>query len=999
MKFYRYIKIKLIIGIVLMSMLALSGSYISFEDSFLEEGTTLSFELLDRNSGLSNLSVSSIIQDKYGFIWFGTQGGLNSYDGREMKIVRNDPFDSNGLVHNLIQTMYYDEENHEIWIGTYQGISRYLIAENRFINYTVDENGLSNSVVIAILKDDEGFVWAGTMEGLNRIDPVTGEIEIYEIEDKVVRDLLMDSSGRMLIGSHAGLMYYDKDSDSIKNFNLELPSPYVMVLGEFKIGRISMGLWDGGLVEIDIDMTNKTEKNFEDNRVYSLIQTDDGTKWVGTWGGGLFAIYPNGKEEHFKGDGRENALVHPVVYSLLQDDTGILWIGTNGGGICKVNPRKRNYVKLAHDPEDESSLSQGKIIKIFEDSDYGMWYAIYNNGLNYYNPQNKELKKFINDPDDISSIQDNQITEIIELDKKKLLMGTGNGMSIFDMKTEMFSRMDILPEGTLIYALEKDIDNRIWIGTYRNGLYLYDFEEGIIKQYKNDDTNNTISDNLIYDIHRDTKGWIWVATNKGLNVLRSGEENFRTYLSHSGDYTQIASNTIRVLFEDSKDRMWVGTVGGGVALYDYERDNFKNYTEAEGLSNNIVMGIIEGDDGRIWLSTQNGISIINPENEAIFVLTPDDGIGGWEFNAGYAKDHLGNMLFGSMHGVTSIPSKFENVNIKPPSVYITDVTLFQKSIDENKLFFNDESLEFGPQESHIGFKVVALDYDSPEKINFFYKLEGFDDKWINNGTRDYISYSLLEAGDYVLKVVTETSENIKSDEVSVNIKIRSPWYKHNMAYVIYVILFIIFVKMIIKIREAQLISKKNSELAVINNKLNDANMKLESLSTIDSLTGLYNRRYFDIILEEQLSLATRSNINIALMMIDIDGFKGINDNYGHVAGDYFLKDMSWAIVEVLHRRTDFATRYGGDEFAIVLYDTDIGGAIKIANVIKESMSQVRVRSEYEMESVSTTVSMGVVSLIPDKDINTKVIIEYADKALYKAKSEGKNCICSGETYN
>lgn len=969
-------------------------SQIAFTDSFLEEGTTLSFELLDRESGLSNLSVSSIIQDKYGFIWFGTQGGLNLYDGREMKAIRNDPFTSDGLVHNLIQTMYYDKENHEIWLGTYQGISRYLISENRFINYTVEENGLSNSVVIAILKDEDGFVWAGTMEGLNRIDPNTGDIKVYNIEDKVVRDLLIDSSGRMLIGSYAGLMYLDKYTDSVKNFNLDLPTPYVMVLGEFKTGRISMGLWDGGMVEVDIDMNNKVEKKFDDNRVYSLIQTSDGTKWAGTWGGGLYAMYPNGEEEHFEGNGMVNKLVHPVVYSMLQDDSGILWIGTNGGGVCKVNPRKRNYVKFAHDPEDESSLSQGKIIKIFEDSDHAQWYAVYNNGLNYYNPKGKEIKKYINDPDDVSSIQNNQITEIIELDNRKMIMGTGDGMSLFDMDTKKFLRMDVLPEGTLIYALENNVDDKLWIGTYRSGLYLYDFDEGIVKHFKNGDKYNKISDNLIYDILKDSKGWIWVATNNGLNVLKFDDQNFTTYWSSNGDHTKIATNTIRVIYEDSKDRIWVGTVGGGVALYDYESDTFKNYTEKEGLSNNIVMGIIEGDDGRIWVSTQNGISIINPENESIFVLTPEDGIGGWEYNAGHAKDYLGNVMFGSVHGVTSIPSKFENINIEAPRVYITDVTLFQKSVDENRMIFNGSYLEFGPKESHIGFKVVALDYDSPEKVKFSYKLEGFDDKWINNGRRDYISYSLLPAGEYVLKIITETSKNIKSETISINIKILKALHKRNIAYVLYIIIFIILTRMIIKIREARMISEKNSALAIINNKLNIANIELESLSTMDPLTGLYNRRYFDIILKEQLNLARRGKTSVALIMLDIDNFKDINDSYGHVAGDCYLQDISKVILESLLRSTDFATRYGGDEFAIVLYDTNIEGAIKIAESIKEAVKKVRIRYEYEVDFVSTTVSMGVVSIVPDSEIDIKTMTENADKSLYRAKLKGKNSICA-----
>lgn len=995
MKKYTKNRVKLIVLTVVIGVFFLLNFKVAFASPFFKDGTTLSFELIDRDSGLSNLSVSSIVQDKYGFIWFGTQGGLNLYDGRQIKVIRNDPFNSSGLVHNLIQTMYYDEEHHEIWIGTYQGISRYLISDNKFINYTVDENELSNSIVITILKDDEGYIWAGTMEGLNRIDPDTGKIKIYEVEENVVRDLLIDSSGRMLIATYAGLMYFDKDADAIKKIDLDLPSTYVMVIEEFDKGRISMGLWDGGLVEIDIDMTNQTQKSFKDNRIYSLIETSDGTKWAGSWGGGLFAIYDNGQEDHFEGNGLGTQLVHPVVYSMLEDDRGMLWIGTNGGGICKVNPKDRNYIKMSHEPEEATSLSQGKVIKIFEDSNFGLWFSIYNNGLNYYDEESGEIVKFVNDPDDDSSIQNNQITEIIEIDDKKMIFGTSSGMELFDMKTRQFSRLNIVPDGTLIYALEKDLDGNLWIGSYRNGLFLYNHEKGIIKEFKNDiNSKYKISDNLIYDITQDSRGWIWVATNNGLNVLKKGDDDFKSYKSESGVYTDIASNTIRAIFEDSHNRLWIGTVGGGLALYDYESDSFRNFTEEEGLSNNIVMGILEGDDGRIWVSTQNGISIINPENYSIFVLTPDDGIGGWEFNAGYEKDYNGNMIFGGVHGITSIPSKHEEGDVDAPRVYITDVTLFQESIDENQLFFNDFSLEFKYNESHIGFNVVALDYDSPEKVNFLYKLEGFDEKWINNGNRNYISYSLLAPGEYELKVIAETSKSIKSEPVSIKIKVLRPWYKHNMAYALYVVLLIILSSMIIKIRDGQLINEKNSELAILNRKLKLANIELEKLSIRDSLTGLYNRRYFDIIIQEQINLANRSGTSISLIMIDIDNFKKINDSYGHVAGDYFLEDMSHAVMNVLKRSTDFAARYGGDEIGIVLYDTDLSGAINLANDIQKSMSSVRVRSEYESDIVSTTVSIGLISLVPDKHTDMRMIVEQADKILYEAKAAGKNCIRS-----
>jgi len=985
----------LFVSLIIMS-LALLFSYKCYAESFIKESTNLSFELIDRDSGLSNLSVSSIIQDKYGFLWFGTQSGLNCFDGRKMKIIRNNPFEDDGLVHNLIQTMYYDEENHELWLGTYQGVSRYSISKKEFVNYTVEKDGLSNAVVIAINKDDEGSIWLGTMDGLNKLDPQTGTIKTYDVPEKVVRDLKFDSTGRLLIGSYDGLLYFNYDLDRIENLELDLPTSYVMTVQEFEEGTLTMGLWDGGVVEVDVDMQHLRVRNYTDNRVYSLTQTDDGTQWVGTWGGGLFAVETNGNVHHFTGDGGTQSLVHPVVYSLYQDDTGILWIGTNGGGINKVNPRKSNYVILKYDSEDPDSLSQGKVNKIFKDSDSNVWFGIYNNGLNYYNPRNKEIVKFTEDEKNPKGLNNNQVMDFLEEENKKLLLGTSEGLTYYDMVTKTFNETSILPEDTMVYALERGENSEIWIGTYRNGVYRYNSLSGVITKYENNEKDHFLSDNLVYDVLYDSKKRVWVATNNGLNVLHPGEQEFEIYKRTPDDYNQLSSNTIKVLFEDSKGRIWIGTVGGGIALYNEENNTFTSYTENEGMSSNIVMGILEGGDGRIWASTQSGISIIKPENGDVFTLSPDDGIGGWEFNSGHMKDQNGMLLFGGVHGITSIPSKYENTNMEPPRVYITEVDVLQNPIDENEIFFNDKTIHFKSSDSLVGFKFVALDYDSPDKVRFTYKMVGFDEDWIYSGTRDYITYTRLPAGNYELLVKAETAKNIESEIVNVKIIVDASWYETKLAYSLYAIGVLFLILIAFKIREAQLIDQKNSELGIINKKLEVANVDLEKLSTKDSLTGLFNRRYFDMILEEQINLASRSNSNITLIMLDIDDFKAINDNYGHVAGDYYLKDISEMISEVLPRSTDFVARYGGDEFGIVLYDTDVQGALIVAEDVKKSVSKVKVRPEYEPKEAVSTVSMGVVSMIPDSKMTPKILIEASDDALYQAKLEGKNKISIGK---
>jgi ligand-binding sensor domain-containing protein len=395
---------------------------------FSQENTQ--FEVINRDSGLTNLSVSTIIEDKYGFLWFGTQGGLSSYDGKTMTNYKKEPFESNDLVHNLIQTMYYDEEKHELWIGTYHGISHFIISEKRFINYTMENSNLSNSIVIAIEKDHEGDLWFGTMEGLNKLDVSEGEIINYAIEGNVVRDLYLDNNNRLWIGTYEGLHYFE--DNAVKKEPIDLPSDYVMVIQPFKAHHLTLGLWDGGLVNYDIEKKEITEKHsFSDNRVYTMIPTINGCYFVGTWGGGLYCLKNDDEVIPINEENGYSKLPNNVIYSLYEDTSGILWIGTNGGGIAKLNPRNRSYVEFSSDFQGSKQLTPGKINAILEDSHGDLWVAIYNDGLNRYVRSEDQMINYQYTDDEETKLTNESIMDIFETSKGELLIAHGEGVSNF----------------------------------------------------------------------------------------------------------------------------------------------------------------------------------------------------------------------------------------------------------------------------------------------------------------------------------------------------------------------------------------------------------------------------------------------------------------------------------------------------------------------------------------------------------------------------------------
>ena len=970
-------------------------------NQLIREGASPAFEILDRSSGLSNLSVSSIVQDRDGFIWFGTQGGLNRYDGRHFKTYAHDPFNTTGLLHNLIQTLYYDAEAHAIWIGSYQGLSRLDIETDTFMHFTVEKNGLTNPVVVAIEKDAYGDIWAGTLDGLNKIDIETGDLTPYPVAGKVVRDITLDSSGTLWVGTYEGLQVFDYTSNALKKTDYELPSPYVMVVNAFEDDTLSLGLWDGGVVKINVENDTIKKLNFEDNRVYSYIRTTDGTEWVGTWGGGVFAITSDGKRSNYKNRAQQDQLPHDIVYAMFQDDQDILWIGTNGGGIAKVNPLKRNYVSVKHIADDPDSLSSGKINAIAKDASENLWVAVYNEGLNRISPKGV-VTKFPAEPNIDGALHDPNVVSIGKDTDGNLLFGAGNKIYQYDEENNRFDAVITYAEGVIIYAIENGVADDLWIGTYNDGVFhcYHDITENLnsVQYCTGGEQLTGLSDNLVYDILLDSKGRLWVATNNGLNLKTSLAEPFKIFKSVPGSRSQLASNTIRALYEDTSGRIWIGLVGGGIAYYN-EDDTFTSFVETDGMPSNTVLGILQGDDGRIWASTQNGLAIITPDSNDIFTLSPEEGIGGYEFNAGHYKDSKGIMYFGGIHGITTIPGNISGGVSKPPRVYITDIEINQAPYNLDRSNYNDASLELSYEERLIQFEFVALDYDSPDKTKFSYRLVGYDENWFTAGTANYVNYSKLPPGKYTFEVYAETARGLKSETERISIEIQTPWYFSTWAYLAYlaVALFIIF--SLIKMRESKVLADRNQKLADMNNQLELANEKLEALSTIDALTNLYNRRYLDIRLDEELNIAIRSGLSLSILMLDLDNFKKLNDTFGHVLGDQYLIKVGEKIKQALPRATDFGVRYGGDEFMIVLFDTDDKGAMIVAENIRKSIEDITLIDAGQPLDIQTTCSMGLMTLIPKTGMDIIQLTKLADEALYEAKRHGKNTITTKQFIN
>lgn len=962
---------------------------VSFGNSFFDEDTLPIFQTIGRKDGLKDLSVSGIVQDRNGYIWFATQGGLYKYNGVDTVPYRNNPFDSSGLAHNLIQTMYYAEDTHVLWLGTYQGISKLDIKTNTFTNFSVSKNDLSNSVVTAILKDTNGELWFGTMDGLNWLDTRTNKFTTYDVGGDVIRSILQDSKGRLLVGTYEGMWLFNQDKKQLELVDISLPSPYVMSVREHRLGIITLGLWDGGVIELDLGFNILNEFSYEDDRIYTTIMTKDGILWAGSWGGGLFAMDKD-TIHRFNGDNSNGDISHSIVYSLFEDDSGILWIGTNGGGVDKANPRRANYLEFYHDQDDSMSLDSGKINAIYKDSKERLWIAVYNKGINRFDEQMKQLIKYNSDNVGAQQLDNNQVIDFLELNNK-LYIATGDGISIYDEATDNFINTDILPDDTIAYALEVDHDDDYWVGTYSDGVYHFDKEWTLLKHYSANDEDQLVMDNLIYDIHTDRQGDVWIATNNGLSRYHKESKMVTTYLKEESNYSGLPSSNIRRLFEDSKGQMWIGTSGGGVAKFIEAENKFISFTESDGLYDNSVISINESEEGKIWVATHGGISLIDMETETITNLITTDDQQYENYTGGGWTDTDGSIYLGGINGVMHFYPNKSVENDVEPHLYIKDMSLYNTSIDANIEIFNGKYYELASTENYMSFDFEALDYENKGMVQYYYQLVGVDSEWVSSNNRQFASYSNLDSGYYEFKVKAKTVNGLVTEAQIVSFFIKVPWYKTIYAYLFYILIGMFIIYLVVKIRESHLIAQRNSELAKLNQKLEVAVIELENVSIKDPLTGIYNRRYFDTVLEDHLELAKRGSNYLSLLMLDIDDFKKINDKYGHIAGDEFLINFTEILSKQLLRNTDFVARYGGDEFAIVLYDTDTSGTHILADRLLNEIRRDKAFKAYEV-----SVSIGVYTVIPNKDMTTSGFIEKADKALYEAKSSGKNRVIFGK---
>jgi serine phosphatase RsbU (regulator of sigma subunit)/ligand-binding sensor domain-containing protein len=776
----------------------------------------IEFETLSLEHGLSQSSVLSIAQDEMGFMWFATEFGLNKYDGYKFIVLQHDPADPNTLSHTWIVSLFRDHSG-ILWIGTFnEGLNKYNLKTEEFTHYRSnpdDQSTLSNNIVRVIYEDHTGTLWIGTDNGLNRFDRETEEFARYfnkpddprSLSHNSVRSLCEDGSGALWIGTDGGglnkfireeeeFIRYMADQDNSNS----LSNNSVKAICEDESGDLWIGTNGGGLNKFDIKKEYFIRYRHDPNdissishdEITSVYQDRTGMLWVGTNGGGI-NIFNEEEEEfvHYRHDAnRPNSLCNDEVYSIYEDRAGVIWIGTYTGGISKYDRKKKKFSLYRRDPNDPNSLNADPVWSFYEDEDGMLWIGTHGGGLNRLDRRKNQYTYYTHHPNDPHSISHN-VARIIHVDRDGMFwIGThGGGLNRFDKNTGIFKSYQHDPNDPHSLSHQEirwiceDRSGALWIGTNGGGLNKFDKNTERFIRYRADPNDpNSLSNDFARVVIEDSQGVLWIGTQGGgIDIFDRDSEKFAHLRADPEDPRSLSSDHILSIFEDRSGVIWIGTWGGGLNMYNRSDGTFTSYTVDDGLPSNAIYGMLEDDQGNLWLSTNNGLSRYDRRNKTFKNYNVKDGLQSNEFNGNsYYRSKSGEMFFGGVRGFNAFyPDRIRDNPYIPPIV----ITSFQKLNREAKLdvaITEIEKLVLSYKDYEFSFEFAALDYSVPEKNKYAYKMEGLDKDWIyTDASKRFASYTTLPPGNYVFRVKGSNNDDVWNEEGrSIAITITPPFW-------------------------------------------------------------------------------------------------------------------------------------------------------------------------------------------------------------------------------
>jgi signal transduction histidine kinase/ligand-binding sensor domain-containing protein/DNA-binding response OmpR family regulator len=833
---YNSLNIKILYRICLFLFLSISA---------FPQQTVQDFDYLSVDNGLSTNTTRFVYQDKKGFLWIATEDGLNRYDGYTFKHFKPDPKNKNSLSDNAVYKIYQDNSG-IFWITTRNGLNVLDPVKETFTRYNHNKNdphSISDDKVDEIVEDSSGKIWIGSRKGLNLYRRDESKFYRFQANPEVtgslsndhINALHLDRKGMLWVATQNGLNKFNPEDSTFIAYYYDLNNPkslsnnFINCIFEDSEGNLWIGTISGlnKLVPVSSDSLEfvvykrdpLNTNSLSNNNVKTICEDDEKNLWIGTIGGGINIFNPTSGNFYALKNNPQNpkSLSDDFIFHLKKDNTGIIWVSTYSKGVSKYTPAKRRFLHYRPELNTHLQIKENDVTALLVDNKNHLWIATNGNGItvlknglssNRFETEDKIVYRMSS----VNSLSNNYVTSMIQDRDGLVWIGTfGGGLNRFDPKTKLFTVYKYDKDNphslshNFVQSIYEDKDGFIWAGTGLKGVCRLDKSTGLFKRYTYDpeDPNNNKNPNAIEvtAICEDSAGNIWFGSStEGINKFDKKNQTFTFFSYIPDDPVTLSSNRILCIYFDKQTRLWAGTYGGGFNLYNEQANSFIHYTQNDGLAGNTVMAITEDHSGKLWISTNNGISRFDPETKKFKSFDVNDGLQGNEFNPGAVfNDEANNKIyFGGKNGLNIFQPHLIRDNLIKPEIVLTDFKLFNQSVSvlENTVLDGSISYANNITLSHdqnvIAFEFSALHFINPAKNNYAYKMDGFDRDWIYAGTKRYAEYTNLDPGNYVFRVKSSNSDGIWNEEgASIKIVIAPPFWKTWWAYIIYIVIIVL----------------------------------------------------------------------------------------------------------------------------------------------------------------------------------------------------------------
>jgi len=813
--------------------------FLLFPVLLFSQQPSLKFEHLSADDGLSHSKVQCILQDKQGYLWFGTVYGLNRYDGYSFKVFENVPGDSSTPGNNDVMSLYQDK-NGIIWIGTSTILSSYNPQTEHFINYNLPA---LQGWIHAFAEDDDGTLWIASGNGLFSLNSATKKLEFSKTDNagkENIEGVLKDKSDKNILwlSTETGIRKFNKQTKAVTNYAIPFPAfediskEITHNIIEDRQGNIWMTTTAHGIYKLNTSTeqliaysiggaTSSTSKI-----ATQLMEDGDGRIWICSED--IYVFDPSSNSFSFNSLDINDAQNLPVkVRAILKDRNGIYWIGSERG-IAKYDPKLYSFTTIK--PNYPFTLQTANTI--IEDKEHTFWVGNYvglgtvdlNTGIY------KEANEILGEDDAVI------YTSLMDADGSLWFGSESAVFHLFKQNDQWRSEKTLLPvKGKIqVRSMVFDKDNTLWIGTNGGGLFRLNLSSKSFETYFGDANNPALfSSNTISSLSGIAKDSLLIGTKgRGLVLMNTANKQFTKIEPIKKQPLSLIDNSIiNAIYTDHTSNIWIGTEGGGLWQTNRQLSGFKNYSVKNGLQSMNITQITEDDKGQIWLNTNLGLEIIDPQHNRFVHYSAKDGLSINQPDY-LLKKSSGDLIRLDLNGLHIFRSSSINLNKDVPPVYINQMQVLDKTFP----VYKDTVIHLKYNENYISFDYVALNYTQSFKNRYAYILEGLNKKWIDAGDRRFATYANIGPGTYTFHVKAANNNGVWNEAgAKVTFIIAPPWWSTWWFYTLAVLIVAAIIYTLFQMRLQQQIKAMEVRNTISRDLHDEVGSTLSSIGFLSSM--------------------------------------------------------------------------------------------------------------------------------------------------------------------